>query len=198
MRMPTSTATLAIITSWLDRCVASHKCQHDAASVPRRIISVGTSEHPSLRLIETNKDHVDDGESGRYIALSYCWGSGQSCNTTRANCEARTRSIDEELLPQTIKDAIFLTRRLRTQYLWIDSLCILQDHPEDWASESAKMGQYYGNAFITISASNSCDSRHGFLHSRRASAVVKVGTVELRHGEQNEETDILVSVQPTS
>lgn len=55
-------------------------------------------------------------------------------------------------MPKTFQDAVTITRNLGIQYLWIDSLCIIQDSVEDWARESAQMGRIYRDASITIFA----------------------------------------------
>jgi hypothetical protein len=53
-------------------------------------------------------------------------------------------------LPQIFRDAIYITRELGSQYIWIDSLCIVQDSVADWEEESAKMGTYYKLSWLTI------------------------------------------------
>ena len=59
------------------------------------------------------------------------------------------------------RDAIAITRGLGYRYLWIDSLCILQDSPEDWKRESANMGYIYKNSVPTITAEEDPDSHAG-------------------------------------
>ncbi|KAK6851539.1 hypothetical protein PG995_011664 [Apiospora arundinis] len=66
-------------------------------------------------------------------------------------------------MPQTFSEAVLLTRRIGIQYLWIDSLCIVQDDEDDWRSESETMAQTYTNSSITIVAVESVDSREGLL-----------------------------------
>lgn len=73
-------------------------------------------------------------------------------------------NIPYSCLPQTFRDAVAVTRRLGIPYLWIDSLCIIQDSPDDWAAESARMAYIYENAFVTIAADAAVDSRTGFLN----------------------------------
>lgn len=86
-----------------------------------------------------------------YAALSHRWGRpGTTVCTTTANLDNRLEAISEAELSQLFQDAISTTRRLGLQYLWIDSLCILQDSHEDWERESVLMGDVYGNADITI------------------------------------------------
>lgn len=83
------------------------------------------------------------------------------------------RAVDEDELPATIRDAIELARFLGVQYLWVDSLCIIQDDMQDWIHESAQMSIVYAQAFLTISASSVGSSRFSFLHqSRRNSEAV--------------------------
>src|SRR5207248_2982479 len=69
-------------------------------------------------------------------------------------------------LPPTFRDAIAVTRTLRVRYLWIDSLCIIQDDRDDWAKESPKMGLIYTNAILTIAASAARDSSCGLFSHR--------------------------------
>jgi hypothetical protein len=45
--------------------------------------------------------------------------------------------------PITFRDAFDLSNRLGISYLWIDSLCIIQDDDEDWQRESSSMGLVY-------------------------------------------------------
>jgi hypothetical protein len=69
-------------------------------------------------------------------------------------------------LSQTFQDAIMITRRLGIKYLWIDSLCILQDSKSDWEVESAKMGQYYASSWLTIGAGLLGDGTQGCFGNR--------------------------------
>lgn len=74
-------------------------------------------------------------------------------------------------IPKTFQDAIIVTRYLGFHYVWIDSLCILQDDNDDWAQESAKMSSIYANAVLTIAASAAPDDTYGFLHRRKNRSV---------------------------
>lgn len=71
--------------------------------------------------------------------------------------------IPEDLLPQAFKDAIGLVRTLGFRYLWIDSLCILQDSQEEWHSECGSMDRTYADAALTIAADNGPDSNCGLF-----------------------------------
>jgi len=107
---------------------------------------------------------------GRYLALSHRWIQGPMPKwvTREANNSFKTRfewfSIDE--LPTTVNDAIKVTRELGFQYVWIDSICIIQDSPKDWATEASKMADVYANAYMTLFADCGKDDNAGFLFPR--------------------------------
>lgn len=74
-------------------------------------------------------------------------------------------SIPLSELPQTFVDAILLTRNLGFEYLWIDSLCIIQDDNGDWIRESARMAEIYQGAILTISADGAWNSHEGLFYA---------------------------------
>jgi hypothetical protein len=126
--------------------------------LPTRYIHVD-SNPPQLRIAEPDA-------RGFYIALSHCWGKSRPLVTTTATLSDRMAGIPMKTLPRTFQDAVTITRELGLEYLWIDSLCILQDSRSDWVAESAKMGSVYSNAFLTISAAASTDSEQGIFRPR--------------------------------
>lgn len=66
-------------------------------------------------------------------------------------------------LPKTFRDAVQITRALNIRYLWIDSLCIIQDDQRDWASEASQMGKYHLNSFLTLAADAARDGSQGYF-----------------------------------
>ncbi|RYP40505.1 hypothetical protein DL767_001634 [Monosporascus sp. MG133] len=68
-----------------------------------------------------------------------------------------------EPLPNTFTDAIHTTRALGIRFLWIDSLCIIQDSPEDWVEQAPRMADIYGKAYVTLSADAAGNCNEGFL-----------------------------------
>lgn len=81
--------------------------------------------------------------------------------TTTKNLQEHLQEIEN--LPQTFLDAVLLTGGLGLRYLWVDSLCILQDSREDWAHEAPLMASVYGNAYVTIAADAAKNTNAGFL-----------------------------------
>ncbi|KAK8013888.1 hypothetical protein PG990_007184 [Apiospora arundinis] len=112
---------------------------------------------------------VDVGQHcPKYITLSHCWGktiSGEHITTT-SNIDSRKSRINVSELPLNFRHAVQITRRLHVRYLWIDSLCIIQDSAEDWRSESVKMGAIYQCSFLTISANMGGDSTCGCFNEK--------------------------------
>ncbi|KAL8910062.1 MAG: hypothetical protein Q9171_004616 [Xanthocarpia ochracea] len=74
--------------------------------------------------------------------------------------------IPLEDLPQTFRDAICVTRNLGYRYLWIDSLCIVQDDPKDWDTVSRDIASIYSNCVLTIAALWGQDTNSGCFIER--------------------------------
>jgi len=87
--------------------------------------------------------------------------------TTKSNWTKLALNISFNALPPLFQDAVIITRQLGLRYIWIDSLCIIQDSLRDWETESSKMGSIYQNSYITISATNSGDGGARCLAERR-------------------------------
>ncbi|KAK8235115.1 heterokaryon incompatibility protein-domain-containing protein [Phyllosticta capitalensis] len=90
-----------------------------------------------------------------YAALSYCWGGHKpECMTTPKTIDQNMRCIGWKSMPQTFQDAVTFTRGLGLKYLWIDSICIIQDEvsSDDWRREAGRMFGVYKNAKVTFAA----------------------------------------------
>ncbi|KAH7186623.1 hypothetical protein DER44DRAFT_640793, partial [Fusarium oxysporum] len=77
------------------------------------------------------------------------------------------KGISLTQLPKTIRDAVYITMELAIDYLWVDSLYNLQDSLQNWEVESAKMGECFKNAHVTIAASAASHAQSGILRARR-------------------------------
>lgn len=129
--------------------------------LPTRVIDIGpVDREPTPYLLITN------GKKGSWVALSHCWGLARHYLTTSTTLPERQLSIHLSDLPQSFRDAIIITRRLGFQYVWIDSLCIIQGNHEDWVSESTQMQRYYKEAIFTLAASCAKGDEAGFLKPR--------------------------------
>jgi hypothetical protein len=125
-----SKASIERMKLWMTICQKAHpSCnrihESDRGDVsPKRILDVEPPGACSGKL-------VPGGRRGQYSTLSHCWGAPQPITTTKATTSDRERGIPNAQLPQTYRDAVHVCRELEIQYLWIDSLCIIQDSDED-------------------------------------------------------------------
>ncbi|KAI0484753.1 heterokaryon incompatibility protein-domain-containing protein [Xylariaceae sp. FL0804] len=152
---------LGRIAYMIRECQVQHSCvSAEDMPLPTRVIQVGEADS-EVRLVETGGDM-----KAPYICLSHCWGDHQPLTTTRGNKSEHLRSLPWDEVPQSYRDLIQLTRLLNIEYIWIDSLCIVQDDAEDWMRESQRMCQVYENSFLTVAATAAPDCSHelwGFL-----------------------------------
>ncbi|KAH7176189.1 heterokaryon incompatibility protein-domain-containing protein [Dactylonectria macrodidyma] len=157
---------LNLVRDWIRTCKTSHDNRDchvlGDRDFPTRILDISL-EDP--KLVETT------GQAGEFVALSHCWGRLTSSSspplTLTSNLQAHcTSGIPQNSLTATFRDAITVTRHLGYRYLWIDSLCIVQDDPADWERESGLMEAVYGNADLVIGATRAPDGLCGFLGPR--------------------------------
>jgi hypothetical protein len=159
-----SEAALSVTRKWLTECVDEHSidslCKSPSSPrLPTRVVDVGHDEQ-SVKLIDSN------GEKEGYICLSHCWGLAQIITTTKKTIEERKRGIPWNLLSRTFQDAICMTRKLGFRYIWIDSLCIVQDDVLDWEKESAQMASVYSNGYLTLAGTRSANGNGGLFSTR--------------------------------
>lgn len=108
----------------------------------------------------------DSQLSGPYATLSHKWGTIRQLRLKNHTLSAFQAGIRLEKLPKTFREAVQLTQRLKIRYLWIDSLCIIQDSKADWETESLRMEAVYSNCCINIAATISENSRGGLFQDR--------------------------------
>ena len=88
---------------------------------------------------------------------------------TSGTLQSFQNEIPWQHLPLTFQHAIVMAKKLNIQYLWIDSLCILQDDFSDWLEEGSKMAAIYSGAILTMAATASSDSTRGLWLSQERS-----------------------------
>ena len=151
---------------WINDCVENHGLCRGGypAPCPTRLLDlVRFWSSGDIVLVELGRD---PDEHVPYTALSHCWGTHPTSGpltTTLSNCASRKERIRFDELPLTFQDAVTTTRKLKIPYLWIDSLCIIQDSPSDWEKEAARMAIVYAGSVCTLSALGSKDSNGGFF-----------------------------------
>ncbi|KAA8571272.1 hypothetical protein EYC84_000599 [Monilinia fructicola] len=108
---------------------------------------------------------VEPPERCRYLTLSYVWGANQKFVSLKENYQQLSTpgGLTDYLgyLSRTIQDAIDVTKRLRERYLWVDSLCIIQDGLEEKQRALEDMGLVYSQALLMICAADDQSSNDG-------------------------------------
>ncbi|KAF2647052.1 putative isomerase YbhE, partial [Lophiostoma macrostomum CBS 122681] len=155
------------ICRWLENCNTHHTtCSNELGDdkpwYPTRLLDLSSTDGRA-RIIET----IETVPKGPYVTLSHCWGTIETPRTTRENLSKFKERLPK--LTKTFEDAILVARKLNVDYMWIDSLCIIQGPDlEDWASESAQMSKIYQLALCNIAATASQDGRGGLFFTRAA------------------------------
>lgn len=162
------------IRSWMDECADEDRHSLCARSLQK----IQSSSYLPTRLIETASTLDQDGlkyyklldtakslhGKHRYATLSHVWGVDQqpTYRTVTGNYEERLRcGILRDDLPACFQDAIDAAEKVNIPYIWIDSVCIIQDDVVDCPAEAGKMDQVYSNSFLNLSATAStCSKDH--------------------------------------
>jgi hypothetical protein len=173
------------ISRWLEYCAKNHHTCSEFDTqcwAPTRLLAVGTESCPVLKLHITDENQLDRGQ--RYISLSHRWGSADMKKLLQANVTTFQHESPEQELPQTYKDAFQIARRLGAPFIWIDSLCIIQDSENDWRQESKAMGKVYRHAWFNVSADSATDSNTGCFSTRPLSHLAPFRIPERRYMSQ--------------
>lgn len=110
-----------------------------------------------------------------YATLSHCWSETDPDfpRLVRTNVRDWFGGICLDHLPQAIKDAAQVAYANKVHYLWIESLCILQDHEGDRLQQKPCVGAYFRDSVITIVAASSTSPNDSFLYPRREDWITK-------------------------
>ncbi|CAO2655421.1 Nn.00g104850.m01.CDS01 [Neocucurbitaria sp. VM-36] len=152
--------------TWINTCISDHQ---DCRDFQTRTVAEFQGQQPT-RVLEITQDTIRlrcdmaDKEFD-YLVLSHMWGKNHShqVQLLRSNLERFKVEIPQAELnaSSTFEEAIRLTRLLGYRYLWIDSLCIIQDSSSDWEYEARRMAIVYGNTVCNLAFLFPPGDRHG-------------------------------------
>jgi hypothetical protein len=141
------------IKAWLEEC-DRHQClpdDHFEHALPE-----------GFRLIDVHRNCiVQPKEFVKYCALSYVWGSVEQPLLTSCNALESPNALDALKLPKTTTDAMALCRDIDCRYLWVDSLCIVQDSKEVKHNQISAMADVYSQSFLAVIAATGDDANAG-------------------------------------
>ncbi|KAI1856366.1 hypothetical protein JX265_011613 [Neoarthrinium moseri] len=154
------------IKRWIANCRKKHQwgCttyrQHNW-SPPQRLLNVGNDMEDHIKLEIVNREDFFDVA---YVTMSHRWLDPAPPRLTRENLDAMMHNgALLSSLPQSFQDSVSLLRSIGISYLWIDSLCILQDSEEDFLQEAEAMGEIYAGSLFNIAASSSDNWKAGLM-----------------------------------
>ena len=130
---------------WLRECDGKHGIECRGSHL--------RSSRTELRLIDIEAQCIVAGSpTNKYAALSYVWGSVKPPVLRRENAYllAMKGCLRGLPIPQAIVDTMTVCRQLGIRYLWVDSLCILQDDEDDVLDQVEHMDVIYRGAYLTI------------------------------------------------
>ncbi|KAF8884196.1 heterokaryon incompatibility protein-domain-containing protein [Gymnopilus junonius] len=169
-----SSNKFGMIRDWITLCDRWHGRDCDKSEMLDHEVKDPASEIPHFRLIDVIENRlVHAPPDCKYVALSYVWGRIDPQTILRALKDnvAELESTGAlklpkyyNTMPKTIRDAIQVVRELGLRYLWVDSLCIIQDDIGPGGSKMSaisKMDLVYGAAYLTITAATGVDSNAG-------------------------------------
>lgn len=168
-----SQQTMTQAKTWINDCKHNHAaCQRQEIhyDLPTRLVRIDFADRES-------KDEMSASlcrgstlpPDTQYLTLSHLWGKHQFLKLTRENIDQWENFIPVNKLSPSFQDALYMTYSLGYRFLWVDSLCILQDDLLDWERESEAMCRIYKGAVCNIAASarRTCEA-DGFLPSSRS------------------------------
>jgi hypothetical protein len=166
----------ALMKSWIDICVNNRNEDHelcrnnhgtdDAFKSLTKQTYFGVIDVVDMQLKSLPRREEDDTPEP-YVALSYVWGQKEAQPYRTIRRTVMTHILHGglepawEKMPRTIQDAMLIVSRLGYRYLWVDSLCIVQDSKSSWQLNASAMHLVYGNAQFTICAADGADSSAG-------------------------------------
>ncbi|KAF2970764.1 hypothetical protein GQX73_g2803 [Xylaria multiplex] len=167
------------LKDWIRICDESHTCcSSEDPVLPSRVVEVTDDR---VRVIETQ------GRRDRYMTLSHRWGANETFTLTESNMDVMTNHIPWDTIPKTYQESIEVTRLLGLNYIWIDSLCIIQDDGQDWKREAGRMKSVYGNSYLNIAATEALDSYGGLFMS---------GSLTTKYPAQKVPRDTTIQIRP--
>ncbi|KAI0970600.1 heterokaryon incompatibility protein-domain-containing protein [Xylaria arbuscula] len=176
-----SARSIEHLRSWVKACTEDHTCcSSDDPILPTRLVKVTENR---VRVFDSQ------GRRGRYTTLSHRWGTNETFRLIKCNMNAMSDDIAWDSIPRLYQESIALTRLLGVEYIWIDSLCIIQNDEEDWLTEAGKMKAVYGNSYLNISANQAVNSYDPLFSSSNLGAEYPAQKVP-------EDLDIQIRPQP--
>ncbi|KAH6874049.1 heterokaryon incompatibility protein-domain-containing protein [Thelonectria olida] len=162
--------------TWLRLCDEQHSiCQNQDKPV----------NFPRFRLIDIKSRCITEiagQERPRFATLSYVWGTKPFLRLNKENMTdlKKPGCLNDAALSLTIGDAVTVCEKLQIAYLWVDSLCIIQDDESDMIEMIDKMDSIYRESILTIIAASGLDAHSGIPGVRPGTRALQQRLLEVR------------------
>lgn len=175
---------------WYSQCLDEHGSECDELNWMN--LHPGTDADPDWLIDVMDQCIVPfSSDTGSYVTLSYTWGNVQCLQTTTGNLN-RLREVGSicshhvSNISQTVRDAIRITKYLGERYLWVDSLCIVQDDKDSLTKNLNSMHRIYANSALCLVAYAGTDANHGLrgLEGISAPRRIEQSTLDIAGGEK--------------
>jgi serine/threonine protein kinase len=147
-----ASVSLSSARLWLEECSHTHDaCRHqlssDAKILPTRLVDISSAfrDDSYVRIV----DSTSLEPSTDYVALSDVWSRSQPLLSSETQSTFYTQ-LPLQTQPRKFQDALSVAQSLGYSYMWIDSLCVLQDSEQDKQRECKRMASVFRNAALTI------------------------------------------------
>ena len=178
--LPRGHVDFETIKTWISTCVSSHTSVEELTGCGTRKWETTRNKVNNLNVIDVKNDCVVSLPEGQpYVALSYVWGQVSTLLATKENQNALSqpgglsRAARKDPIAKTILDAIILTRNLDLRYIWVDSLCIVQDDAAEKTRLIDEMAVVYLAALFTIIAAAGDSGNSGLPGIQPMSRTIK-------------------------
>lgn len=177
---PAGTVDFSVFTEAIANCERNHS-QFCRSSRPE----YGSHETMELFVVDVRKwCLVKAWANQKYAALSYVWGNVEMLQTKRSNVSELRKTggliRHRSDLPRVVRDAIQVVRELGMRYLWVDTLCIVQDDERAKHSQIAKMNVIFSHAMVTLVAVDGKDATAALRGASSPPTVVEEQIDDLR------------------
>ncbi|CAI6305489.1 unnamed protein product [Periconia digitata] len=180
LAMPTTQQNqieIELLRIWARECQLEHSlCRSGWGGLTRKRRQKTRSY--TLRVIDcSNKKVVVAKGECRYATLSYVWGQTDQYTSRKQDIlttvdEEQIIDLSERTLAETVADAILVTKEMGIRYLWVDTVCIVQDDLEEKKETLSAMDEIYKQSVLTIVAATGTHANVGLAGIRPNSRVI--------------------------
>jgi hypothetical protein len=150
-------------------------------SLPARLLDLSPVQASNtIRVISSDELEPDT----RYGTVSHCWGQAKTIKLLSDNLSRFSQGIEYCELSPKYQEAIQMALAVGLRFLWIDSLCIVQNSTEDWAREAIRMADIYGRSYLNIALAGASGD-HDRALARRKEEPIRIPFLDVQCAESN-------------